>query len=155
MRSFRRLPLLVALSLFFSGCFSYKEVTFKGISEMDVSRFDNEGIQVRAMATLDNPNSFRIHVMDPQVDLYLNDVYIGKAMLDSTIVMEKRTSKDYPVPMHATFDGHGEQAMMAMLGAALTGKAKLRAKGTVTGKAFLFRRTFPFDQEQTFDLGDR
>jgi LEA14-like dessication related protein len=147
-------PLAVLIFLL-SSCFSYQEVTFKGISDLDVSRFDNEGIAVRAMATLDNPNNFRIHVMDPQVDLFLNDVYIGKAVLDSSIVMEKRTSKDYPVPMHATFDGHGEQAMMAMLGAALTGKAKLRAKGTVTGKAFLFKKKFPFDQEQTFDLGDR
>ena len=37
--------------------------------------------------------------------------------------------KDYAVPLHATFDDHGTQAMGAMLTAALTGKATLKAKG--------------------------
>ena len=150
-----RKPIVLLLSILLSGCFSYREVAFKGLTSLEVSRFDNEGVAARAMVTLDNPNNFRIHVIDPDVDLYLNDVYIGKAMLDSNIVMEKRTQKDYAVPLHATFDNHGTQAMVAMLGAALSGKAKLKAKGTVAGKAFLFRKRFPFEQEQEFDLNDR
>lgn len=146
---------LPLLPLFLGGCFSYQEVTFKGLTGLEVSRFDNEGVAARAMVTLYNPNNFRIHVIDPDVDLYLNDVYIGKAVLDSNIVMEKHSVRDYPVPMHATFDDHGVQAMAAMLGAALSGKAKLKAKGTVSGKAFFFRKRFPFEQEQEFEFGDR
>ncbi len=146
---------LLLLPILLSSCLSYQEVTFKGITEFQVSRFDQEGVAARAMVTLDNPNNFRIHVIDPDVDLFLNDVYIGKATLDSNIVMDKKSSKDYPVPMHATFDGHGGQAMMAILAAALSGHAKLKAKGSVVGKAFLLRKRFPFEQEQEIDLGDR
>lgn len=135
------------IPLLLTGCLSYREVSFKGITDMDVSRFDNGGVAARVMVTLDNPNNFRIHVIDPDVDLFLNDVFIGKATLDSNLVLEKRTTKDYAVPLHASFDGHGAQAMGAMLSAALSGKAKLKAKGTVTGKAFLIRKRFPFEEE--------
>ena len=146
---FLRLPLF--LPLFLTGCLSYEEVTFKGITNVEVGKMDQSGVSARVTVTLDNPNTFRIHVSDPNVDLYLNEVYIGKAVLDSTIVLDKRSVKDYPVPLHATFDDHGTQAIGAMLSAALTGKATLKAKGSIVGRAFLLRKRFPFEEEHDFE----
>jgi Late embryogenesis abundant protein len=148
------LCLLLLLPLALTSCLSYQEVSFKGITDVDVSSFDNNGVSARVMVTLDNPNAFRIHVIDPDVDLFLNDVYIGKATLDSNLVLEKRTTKDYAVPLHASFDGHGTQAMGAMFSAALSGQAKLKAKGSVVGKAFFLRKRFPFEEEHEFKLGE-
>jgi LEA14-like dessication related protein len=139
--------------LLLSGCAGYQEVSFKGITDMEVQRMDAEGVQARVQVTLENPNPFRIHVIDPDVDLFLNDVYIGKASLDSALVLDKRSERTYAVPLHASFGGHGAQAMGAMLAAALTGKATLRAKGSVAGRAFLLRKRFPFEEERSFDLG--
>ncbi len=134
-----------------SGCLSYEEVTFKGVTNVELSRMDAGGVAARVTVTLDNPNNYRIHVLDPNVDLFLNEVYIGKAVLDSNLVLDKKSSKDYPVPLHATFDDHGTQAMGAMLAAALTGKATLKAKGSIVGKAFLLRKRFPFEEEHEFE----
>lgn len=133
------------------GCLTYEEVSFKGITDVEVSRFDQNGVAARVTVTLDNPNDFRIHVIDPDVDLFLNEVYIGKAVLDSNLVLSKKSAVDYAVPLHATFDGHGGQALSAMLAAALTGKAKLKAKGSVVGRAFLLRKRFPFEEEHDFE----
>ncbi len=146
---FPLLPLVVLALL--PGCLSYEEVTFKGITNVELNRMDAEGVAARITVTLDNPNSFRIHVIDPNVDLFLNEVYIGKAVLDSNLVLDSKSTKDYPVPMHATFDDHGTQAMGAMLAAALTGKATLKAKGSIVGKAFLLRKRFPFEEEHEFE----
>lgn len=143
--------LIALLYIFLTGCLSYEEVTFKGITNVEVSKLDQNGVSARVTVTLDNPNSFRIHVSDPNVDLYLNEVYIGKAVLDSNLVLDKRSVKDYPVPLHAAFDDHGTQAMGAMLSAALSGKATLKAKGSVVGRAFLLRKRFPFEEEHAFE----
>lgn len=150
----RRVPQAVTcvlLPVFFSGCLSYQQVSFKGITDVDVTRFDNGGVAARVVVTLENPNSFRIHVIDPDVDLYLNEVFIGKATLDSNLVLDKRTTKDYAVPLHASFDGHASQAMGAMIAAALSGQAKLKAKGSVAGKAFMIRKRFLFEEEHEFN----
>lgn len=146
--------LFLLLPLLLGSCLSYQPVSFKGITDVDVSKFDNGGVAARVMVTLENPNSFRIHVIDPDVDLYLNDVFIGKATLDSNLVLDKRTTKDYAVPLHASFDGHATQAMGAMLAAALSGQAKLKAKGSVAGKAFLIRKRFLFEEEHEFKWED-
>ena len=143
------LPLLLPLLL--TGCLSYEEVTFKGGTDVEVSKLDQSGVAARVSVTLDNPNTFRIHVSDPNVDLFLNEVYIGKAVLDSNIVLDRKSVKDYTVPLRATFDNHGTQAMGAMLTAALTGKATLKAKGSIVGRAFLLRKRFPFEEEHDFD----
>lgn len=145
-----RYHLLLLLPLALTGCLTYEEVTFNGITNVELDRVDRSGVAARVTVALDNPNNFRIHVVDPEVDLYLNDVYIGKAELDSNLVLEKRTVKEYPVPLHATFDGQGA-AMGAMLTAALSGRAKLKAKGTVVGRAFLLRKRFPFEEEHDLE----
>lgn len=144
---------VVLALLLLSGCAGYQDVAFKGITDMEVQRMDAQGVQARVHVTLENPNPFRIHVIDPDVDLFLNDVYIGKASLDSALVLDKRSERTYAVPLHASFGGHGAQAMGAMLTAALTGKATLRAKGSVAGRVFLVRKRFPFEEERSFDLG--
>lgn len=146
-----RFLLLSLIVLALPGCLSYEEVTFKGITDVEVSQMDQSGIAARVTVTLDNPNSFNIQVSDPDVELYLNEVFIGKAVLDSNLVLAKNSEKNYPVPMHATFGDHGVQAMGAMLAAALTGKAKLKAKGSIVGRAFLLRKRFPFEEEHEFE----
>src|SRR6188768_922888 len=88
-RSALPLPLPLLLPLLLTGCLSYQEVTFKGITNVEVSRMDQSGVAARVTMTLDNPNSFSIHVVDPNVDLFLNEVYIGKAVLDSDLVLAK------------------------------------------------------------------
>ena len=149
--SMRGLALPLLLLVLLSSCLSYEEVAFKGITDVQVNELDKDGLSARVTVTLDNPNSFRIHVIDPNVDLYLNEVFIGKAMLDSSLVLAKKSEQDYVVPLHATFDGHSTQAMGALLTAALTGKAMLKARGSVVGRAFLLRKRFPFEEEHAFE----
>ncbi len=152
-RDLRHAGWLLLLPLLFTSCLSYQEVSFKGITDVQVSKLDQEGISANVQVTLDNPNAFRIHVIDPDVELYLNDVFIGKARLDSSLTLDRKSSRDYTVALHASFDGHGPQAMAAMLGAALSGQATLKAKGSVVGRAFFLRKRFPFEEEHQFDMG--
>lgn len=146
-----RLPLLLSLVLLFTGCFSYKQVELKDITNISVEKMDGKGIAVRVDALLDNPNGYRIHVLDPDVDLYINDKYIGKGILDSALVLDRKTTRVYSVPLHA--DLQGGSLLMLLLSGALTGDdVKFGAKGTVVGKAGLIRKRFPFELEEQIDL---
>ncbi len=149
--AFLRLPLLLSLVLLFTGCFSYKQVELKDITNISVEKMDGKGIAVRVDALLDNPNGYRIHVLDPDVDLYINDKYIGKGILDSALVLDRKTTRVYSVPLHA--DLQGGSLLMLLLSGALTGDdVKFGAKGTVVGKAGLIRKRFPFELEEQIDL---
>src|SRR5689334_19850857 len=94
--------LLLFLPLLLTSCLSYQEVAFKGVSTVNDAQIDERGIAVSAVVRIDNPNNFRIHVVDPSIDLFVNDAYIGKATLDSNVVLDKHCEKDYHIPLHAT-----------------------------------------------------
>jgi LEA14-like dessication related protein len=123
------------------------------IADVEVRKLDLKGVDLTAHVRLENPNGYRIHVKDPDVDLYLNGTFVGKGMLDSTLVLDRRSSRIYVIPLHAEFKG--TNLLMMLLGGALTGEMKIGAKGTVVGQAGLLRKRFPFEVEETVDMRGR
>lgn len=137
-----------ALVLLLSACTRYEQVELKDITNIQVQRMDAQGIAVRVDALVDNPNNYRIQVLDPDVDLYVNDKFIGKGVLDSALVLEKKSTRVYSIPLHA--DLQGGSLLMLLLSGALNGnEVKLAAKGTVVGKVGVLRKRFPFEFEET------
>ncbi|HRH67896.1 MAG TPA: LEA type 2 family protein [Flavobacteriales bacterium] len=150
-RSCSPLPLLLPLAFLVTGCLGYKQVELRDIANVEVEKMDAKGIAVRVDAMIENPNGYRIHVLDPDVDLYLNDKFIGKGVLDTALVLDKKSTRVYSVPLHA--DLQGGSLLMLLLSGALNGDdMKLGAKGTVVGKAGLIRKRFPFELEEMIEL---
>jgi LEA14-like dessication related protein len=145
--------LLPTLALLLTSCLSYKEVVMHDIADVEVRKLDLKGVDLTAHVRLENPNGYRIHVKDPDVDLYLNGTFVGKGMLDSSLVLDRRSSRIYVIPLHAEFKG--ANLLMMLLGGTLTGEMKIGAKGTVVGQAGLLRKRFPFDVEETVDMRGR
>ena len=144
------LALLTLLLL--AGCMSYSAVELVGVQDAQVTRFDATGLSATVTVQVHNPNNYRIKVMDPDMDLYVNDVALGKATLDSTIMLEASSTQAYTIPLHATL-ANGQAGLLPLLmSTALSGSLKLGVKGTVVGKAGLLRKRFPFEVEQRIDL---
>ncbi len=146
------LPLLLALALL-PGCFSYKPVELVGIRSFKVTQVGLKGISATIGAELKNPNGYRIHVQDPDVDLSINGISIGKALLDSTITLRRRSSEAYDIPVRVNFQIDQAGIIPGLATGLLSGSIKLGVKGTVVGKAGLLRKRFPFEAEQRIDLG--
>lgn len=141
---------LLLLALLAASCSPYKEVELTDITNVEVLSLTPKAVALRVDARIDNPNGFRIEVAEPDVDLYLNDRFIGKGVLDSALVLEKRKAQVYPVHLHA--DLQGGPLMAVLITSALSGKVKVGAKGTVAGRSGAFKKRFPFELEQMIDL---
>lgn len=120
------------------------------IVDVEMRKLDGKGLALTALVKLENPNGYRIHVKDPDVDLYLNGTYVGKGYLDSTVVLPKRSNMVHRIPLHAEFKGLN--LLLVMLGSAVNGEATIGAKGTVLGQAGLFRKRYPFEVEEKVEL---
>ncbi len=144
------MPLIASAVLLLASCSSYDEVELKDITNVEVLRMDGQQVALRVDALVNNPNGFKIHVEDPDVDLYLNDRFVGKGLLDSALVLERKSTQVYPVYLHA--DLQGGPLLFMLLGGALSGELKLGAKGTVAGRSGMLKKRFPFELEETIDL---
>jgi len=139
--------LLLTLLLSLSSCLSYKQVELVDVTNIHVDRMDAKGIALRVDALVDNPNNYRIQVLDPDVDLFVNDKFIGKGILDTALVLSKNSRQIYRIPLHAELQG-GALLMVLMSGVFGGNEVKLAAKGTVVGKVGLLRKRFPFVFEE-------
>lgn len=156
MRSFAnkaalRMALAGAVLLLLSGCMRYNEVKLLGVQGAQLTRLDGKGLSVIVLAEVSNPNKYKISLSDPDVDLYLNDRLVGKAVLDSTVVLAANTTRTYRVPLHTDFSQDANLLPM-LLGGALSGSMKVGAKGSIVAKARLLHKRFPFEAEQQIDL---
>jgi LEA14-like dessication related protein len=133
-----------------AGCSPFEELAIHEVTRVETVRFDGKRLALRVDARVENPNGFRIQVEDPDVDLYINGRFIGKAALDSAVVLERKRTAVYPVYLHA--DLEGGPALMMLLTGALSGKVTVGAKGTVAGRARGLKRRFPFAVEHAVDL---
>ncbi len=135
-----------------ASCSAYKEVELTDITDVELIKADMRSIALRVDARINNPNGFTIAVEEPDVDLFLNDRFIGKGVLDSALVLEKKAARVYPVYLRADLQG-GPLLMMLMTGE-LSGPMKLGAKGTVAGRSGVLKKRFPFEVEEMIELGD-
>ncbi|MFN3874543.1 MAG: LEA type 2 family protein [Flavobacteriales bacterium] len=141
---------LAAMLLLSASCSPYKDVELTDITRVEVLSLTPEAVALRVDARIDNPNAFRIEVAEPDVDLFLNDKYIGKGQLDSALVLEKRKAQVYPVYLRADLQGGPLVAML--LASAFSGQVKVGAKGTIAGRSGALKKRFPFELEQVIDL---
>ncbi|MBX2971524.1 MAG: LEA type 2 family protein [Flavobacteriales bacterium] len=141
------LPLFLLLCISLSSCLSYKQVELIDVTNIQVERMDAKGIAVRVDAVVNNPNNYRIHAQDPDVDLYVNGKFVGKGVLDSALTLQKKSTQVYSVPMRAELQG-GALLMVLLSGVFGGNEMKLAAKGTVVGRVGLLRKRFPFEFEE-------
>ncbi|HCN28320.1 MAG TPA: hypothetical protein DIT64_06025 [Verrucomicrobiales bacterium] len=133
-----------------ASCSPYQEVELHEVTRVEVLGLSNQHLALRLDARVENPNGFRIHVEEPEVDLFLNDRFVGKAVLDSALVLDRRRTAVYPVYLHADLQ---EGSLFAvLLTGALQGEMRLGAKGTVAGRSGALRKRFPFEWQQVVRL---
>jgi LEA14-like dessication related protein len=147
----RYLILFVVLGML-SSCSPYKEVELTDITNVELLSMDARMVALRVDARIDNPNGFPIALEEPDVDLFLNDSYVGKGVLDSTLVLERKTAKVYPVYLHA--DLAGGPLLVMLISSAMRGEAKLTVKGTVSARSGALRKRFPFEMEEMIDFNN-
>lgn len=147
----RHLTALLVIVLL-SGCTRYSDVEIIGVQDVQVTRFDATGLSATVTVEVNNPNDYRISVTEPDVDLYINDIAMGKATMDSMVTLDPSSSRSYELPLHATFTNGQDNMIPLLMMAALSGSLKLGLKGTAVGKAGMLRKRFPFEVDQQVDF---
>ncbi|MCB0795898.1 MAG: LEA type 2 family protein [Flavobacteriales bacterium] len=134
------------------GCSSYQEVSLDRIVHVELTELNGQGMTMRVEATITNPNGYRLKVVDPDVDVSWNGKLLGKATLDSSLSLPRRSSQVHSIPLRATWTNGLVPALLMGLGALFEGQGEVSFKGTVVGKAGLLRKRFPFEITEPVDL---
>ncbi len=127
-------PALLSILLF--AC-KTKELEYLSFDHLKVVKLGYPNSTISLDVTCYNPNKFGLNLTRMESDVYINKEYLGKAILDSSILVPKRDTFLIPVKMEVKMGGTMTSILQLMNSSAdsttllirLEGKAKLKKGG--------------------------
>ena len=150
--SLSRLSVILILFLGFISCSEVESLELKKVDGFAVNNLTAQGASLELDLSVYNPNGFKIKVLDYDLDVFINNVRLGKPKLDKRLVMPRKSTTTQHVKVDVKFKNMLFGAL-PILGSLKKGKqAKVRLSGNVKGGAFLYRKTMQIDFEKDISL---
>jgi LEA14-like dessication related protein len=142
------LPFLVLIAL--AGCTKIKEPQFRRIDNFRLKNFGLQDAVIAFNVSYYNPNNFGVTVKEAGADVYLDTIYLGKFVQDSTVSVKKNSEFSIPLSGSVSF-----QTILNLNIQELSQReVLLKANGNVkVGKAGIFI-TKPFNYQGKHKLED-
>lgn len=87
---------LVFACFIFASC-EFNNPQFKGVSHLKIDHINTKEMVFKLDVTIHNPNNYRVNIRPSTLDLYLDDLYIGKASLIEKYKMKKYSTTTAPM----------------------------------------------------------
>lgn len=137
----------------FQGCFSYYDVEFKGLRDVQMKNMSMKGMEVELEAVIYNPNNYKITLTDYDLNLLVGGKNMGKANIDRRLVLPKNSTENQRFTVQVSF---GEM-LAGGLGGAMSllsqKQMEVTLEGHIKAKAKGIKRKVPISFTETVDMG--
>lgn len=134
---------MLILSVATVSCNSFKTPEYKEFRNLSYGGLGFSESIIKMELVYTNPNRFGFQVKRTEVDVYVDDVYLGRAISDSLIKVDRKS--DFVIPM--TIKTDTKNLFKNSWSALLNKTVLIRATGTITaGVAGIFK-TIPLTYE--------
>ena len=136
--------ILFSFTLSFSGCIGYEEIRVVKIKDVTYQEFKGNTLRLAIVATIDNPNYFKLKITDANMVLRLNERVVGNITQIEKIEINRRTEKDYKIQVAIEM----KDLMSNVLNIArvfMNDPKDLQLSGTIHVKSFFYAKTFQID----------
>jgi LEA14-like dessication related protein len=150
----RSLPLLfLLLGALLNSCgVIYKDVEIHGIKNIELVKFENDGMIIEADVTINNPNFYGIDVTDSDLKIYLNDVVLGNASFLGELNLVANFEEKKHLTIKTIYRGKMSNTLKSVFGLAMGKEMLLRIEGEVTGKVMGISSSFEVLLEEKVKL---
>ena len=140
--------LTVVLSL--TGCFDQPE--FKEFSNFKVDEFNKNKITFNVDVSIFNPNGYNLKIRKSKFDVFVNDLFIGKAKVLKRFKMKRKDTTTNNVPIELNLEKGVFFKVITL--ARSSKKIELRLKGPLKASASILPVRKKIDESKMIDLGD-
>lgn len=146
------LYLFLLISLLLSSCFEYKEVEVEKVSNVSVESFSTKGITIGIDLKINNPNRYKISIVDSNLELFVDNRKIGSAKLKEKIVLQKKSNEIHHVTVETNLKQLLSSALPTLLGLITKTDIELGVKGDIKARAKSLSKKFPLDFKERVQL---
>lgn len=133
----------ILLFSFCIGCSKPQGFDYRELRNFKVEKFGFDKTKISMDLTYYNPNNFGVNLKQVDCELYVNENYLGKYLLDTTLHIPKKSE----FSLHSKIDVDMKNIFKNAFSALFSKEVTVRAKGrTRVGKGGIFV-TVPFNYE--------
>jgi LEA14-like dessication related protein len=136
---------LVLTCLLFSRCMEFEDPDFGGISNFKMDSFSGGELKCSFDAQIGNPNKFGIKLKPTVLDVFADDMMIGKLHLDNRIKFKRKSDKVYNIPLRVKLENG---MVMKLMGLMTRSNVKLRFVGKVKASVYGFTKKVDIDKSK-------
>lgn len=148
----RTLAALALLVLVLQSCNIYKEVEVLEVRDVALKEFSQDQVEIEVTLVLDNPNWYKIKIVDSDLDLYLNKRDIGNLKLADKVYVPKKTRSVQTIGIYTDYKDLKENFLQNMLTLLFTSKTELQVTGYVKARGLMVGKKVLVDVKQEVDL---
>ncbi len=138
------LPLsLIAIILVVTSCRAPKDLEYRDFKNMKIEKIGFGSSTIKLDLIYYNPNNFGLQLKTTDLDIYIDDNYLGHTAQDYQITIPRRGEFTLPVQIDVDMKNIFKNALSTLL----SQEVKVKVTGTVKlGKANIYK-TFPVNYE--------
>ncbi len=144
MKKFRAIILLFPLFLL-TACAELENIEIGDPEQVKIQGFEDNYLKLFVGIPVNNPSFYNIKITDIDMRVYLNGTYIGKLIVDESVVIKRKKNQLYELPVKIRL-ANVLGAAFVMMNLKQGQEVQVRFDGTVTGKSLLVKKTFDVDE---------
>ncbi|MGF1585145.1 MAG: LEA type 2 family protein [Bacteroidales bacterium] len=137
--------------LFLASCVNLENIEVGEIEDVSFSKFANKTIEFEVLMPIDNPSGFRFRITDVDLDVYINNEYMGKIRNVDNVLIPSRSSELYTFPLKVEFSNILKGAM-SMFNFYLDRQAEVEIKGSIGVRSFPVSRSIKVNEKTSIRL---
>lgn len=142
----------ILLTLVFSSCGDFQDVTFEGIENVKVNKISQQGIDVDITAKIKNPNKVAFTIYKSDLDATFSNMNVGKAILTNNVKIKANASQAYTFNIKSDFSKLSMAELPNLLSIATSKSIKVGLKGNLrVGKLFV-KKNYPVDMVKSVPM---
>ena len=146
-----RLVILTFLALIFTACSGLEDIDVGEIEDVRLSRFAERSVEFVVLMPIDNPTSFRFRIINVDLDVYINNEYIGKISNVDNVLIPSRSHELYSFPLKVEFSSILRGAL-SMYNFFIDRQAEVIVKGKISVRSFPFTRRIVVEEKTSLKL---
>ncbi len=128
------------------SCSGFESIEVGEIEDVKLNRFADRSIEFEVMMPIDNPSAFRFRIIDVDLDVYINDEYLGKISNVDNVLIPSRSSEIYTFPLKVQFSNILRGAV-SMFNLFLDRRADIEVKGRISVRSFPVTKRIEVDEK--------
>lgn len=133
------------LTIFLISCAGFEDIEVGEIEEVNFNRFADRSIEFEVLMPIENPSSFRFRIVEVDLDVYINNEYLGKIRNVDNVSIPARSSELYTFPLKVEF-ANILRGALSMYNVLMDRKADVIIKGRISVRSFPFTRKLHVDE---------